>query len=188
LAAQLGLLTSEERRLAEGRLSAEDHVFGLARRVSIVPAEANPILNAQGSSPITERVRVADIARRPEAPLHALLLAAGQAADIEATEWAAIELKYAGYLEKERSAAARVAEMEDVPIPEGISYSKLNALSFEAREKLAAIRPGSIGQASRVPGVSPSDVQQLVLAVLRHRSSLRVSRETDPLLGEESFT
>jgi tRNA uridine 5-carboxymethylaminomethyl modification enzyme len=77
-----------------------------------------------------------------------------------------------------------MTEMDGLEIPESIAYSDLQALSFESREKLSAIRPASIGQASRVPGVSPSDVQQLILAVLRLRRS-GVSRETAPIDGGE---
>jgi hypothetical protein len=82
-------------------------------------------------------------------------------------------------LAKERLAAQKVAQMEELELPSDMDYGQLTSLSFEAREKLREIRPQSLGQASRIPGVSPSDIQNLVLALLRLRQTGRpVSRET----------
>jgi tRNA uridine 5-carboxymethylaminomethyl modification enzyme len=127
-------------------------------------------------------MRLADLARRPEVPLSILLelagLGSGQEDEIRSAD---IELKYAGYLTRERSAAARMSTMTDFKIPEELDYQGLNSLSFEAREKLHAIRPHTLGQASRIPGISPSDLQGLVLEVVRYRSEFgrrSVSRET----------
>jgi len=86
-----------------------------------------------------------------------------------ATEWADIELKYGGYLSRERRSAQRMAEMDGLRIPENMRYDGLHALSFEARQKLSAARPETLGQAGRIPGVSPSDLQNLVLAVVKSR-------------------
>jgi tRNA uridine 5-carboxymethylaminomethyl modification enzyme len=95
------------------------------------------------------------------------------------TGWADIELKYAGYLSKEQAAAQRVAEMEHLEMPVGIDYSILTALSTESREKLNRVRPRSLGQACRIPGVSRSDIQNLVMEVVRQRRMASpVSRET----------
>jgi tRNA uridine 5-carboxymethylaminomethyl modification enzyme len=185
LASQLGLLRDTERHLADARLEAEHQVLDLAESLSLTPSQANPLLAALGSTLIRERTRIAELARRPGLSLNALLEAAGQKLSEENTESPGIELKYSGYLAKERSAALRMAEMEDLEIPERLAYHQLDALSFEAREKLSAIGPSSIGQASRIPGVSPSDIQQLVLAILRLRSP--VSRETILQPGQ-SFT
>ena len=80
-------------------------------------------------------------------------------------EWADIELKYSGYSAKERSAASRLAGMDDFELPETIDYAALTALSIEARQKLGIGSARSLGQAGRIPGVSPSDLQALVLAV-----------------------
>jgi tRNA uridine 5-carboxymethylaminomethyl modification enzyme len=97
-----------------------------------------------------------------------LLSAAGVQEDFGA-EWADIELKYAGYLQRERRNASRMAEMEGLRIPGEMRYDALQGLSFEARQKLDAVRPATLGQAGRVPGVSPSDLQNLVFAVLKAR-------------------
>jgi tRNA uridine 5-carboxymethylaminomethyl modification enzyme len=89
----------------------------------------------------------------------------------DAAEWADIELKYRGYLARERNAAGRLARMEAFALPGEIEYRSLNTLSYEAREKLHSARPASLGQAGRIPGVSPSDLQSLVMEVLKLRRS-----------------
>jgi tRNA uridine 5-carboxymethylaminomethyl modification enzyme len=110
-----------------------------------------------------------------------LLEAAGIEAGEEEWRWADIELKYSGYLARERAGARRLTELEDFSLPAGLEYREFSALSFEAREKLQQIQPQSLGQAGRIPGVSPSDLQNLVAEVIRLRRTLgkgAVSRET----------
>jgi tRNA uridine 5-carboxymethylaminomethyl modification enzyme len=180
IAERMNLLSSEERSHAEARLVAEEGIRAMAESAVVTPDEANPLLVGRGSSEISEPRRIADLARRPELPLVELLRVAGLAWSDDSAEWADIELKYAGYLAKEQSAATRLAQMDDFGLPEHIEYRTLGTLSYEAREKLESIRPRSLGQASRIPGVSPSDLQSLVLEVLkqRRRAGSSVSRET----------
>jgi tRNA uridine 5-carboxymethylaminomethyl modification enzyme len=179
LAQRLGLLSSEEERRAEKRLGAEEEIRAIAESTAIAPASANPILQRLGSSGLTESVRIADLARRPEVPLSDLLSVAGVDSTDGSAEWADIELKYAGYLARERTAAERLTRMNDLLIPEHLEYHGLNSISYEAREKLQAVRPYSLGQAGRIPGVSPSDLQSLVFEILKRRNPGRtVSRET----------
>jgi tRNA uridine 5-carboxymethylaminomethyl modification enzyme len=134
-------------------------------------------LAAAGESPLLEPTRVAELARRPGLALVPLLAAAGQAVEAEEAEWANLELKYGGYLARERERAARLRRMETVALPADVDYATLLALSFEAREKLAVHRPATLGQAARVPGVSPSDIQALAFVVMR-AGKAPVSRET----------
>jgi tRNA uridine 5-carboxymethylaminomethyl modification enzyme len=177
VAIRLGMLSSTELQVAERRLRREEDVKFEAASTTIAPAAANQVLSAYGSSPVDQAMIVADLARRPEVPLAALLEQVG--IDSTDSEWAEIELKYAGYLARERAAAARLATMYELRIPEQLDFRNLKSLSYEAREKLHAVRPESVGQASRVPGVSPSDLQGLVAEVLKQRGTLRsVSRET----------
>jgi tRNA uridine 5-carboxymethylaminomethyl modification enzyme len=178
LAERLGLLGDEERRAANERLAAEDRVVGLAETTSIRPAEGNPLLERTGE-PISNAERIAGLVKRPGVSLAALLRAAG-VPDLsdEACQSPEVELKYAGYLAREREAALRLAEMDDFALPTALAYRELGTLSYEAREKLAATRPATLGQAGRIPGVSPSDLQNLVAAVLRLRTRPSVSRET----------
>jgi tRNA uridine 5-carboxymethylaminomethyl modification enzyme len=116
---------------------------------------------------VTERQKITELSRRPGVATGALLAAAGIDVESEALNWAEIELKYSGYLARERAAAAKLSELHDFPLPSNLNYSHLLSLSFEAREKLQRLQPASLGDAGRIPGVSPSDLQALVFEVLR---------------------
>ena len=102
--------------------------------------------------------------------LEHLLTATGYQTTDGAEEWAAIELRYGGYMERERDMAGKMLEMDEFGIPEGLEFAGLESLSYEAREKLTRHRPSSLGQAGRIPGVSPSDLQNLVMEVLKSRA------------------
>ncbi|UCF40125.1 MAG: tRNA uridine-5-carboxymethylaminomethyl(34) synthesis enzyme MnmG [Gemmatimonadota bacterium] len=174
LAAELGMLSVGERAELEGRMRGEDELVTLARRVNVEPATANPVLRELGQTEIAEPQRVADVALRPGVSLRDMLGRAvrsvpGHLDDVWMS--AEIELKYAGYLERERRAAARLAEMANFRLPQDLPYEELKSLSTEARQKLKRVRPQSLAQAGRIPGVSPSDLQNLVLEVVRRRSA-----------------
>jgi tRNA uridine 5-carboxymethylaminomethyl modification enzyme len=177
LAERLGLLLPDELRRAQCRLAREDEILGLAHHTSISVEPANHILAAAGSSLTTEAQTVASLAKRPGVSVRALFLGVGEQVEPDECEWAEIELKYAGYLARERAAADRLSQLDGFRLPANLEYSSFKTLSFEARQKLAAQRPGSLGQASRIPGVSPSDLQSLVVQVLKSRGA-GVSRET----------
>jgi tRNA uridine 5-carboxymethylaminomethyl modification enzyme len=177
IALEAGSLTPLEEKLARRRLEGEEAVLTWAKSTPISPADANPILQTLNSSEIKENARVADLAKRPEVPLQSLLDLLSKSGFSDSLEWAEIELKYSGYLSRERLAAERLKSMTECRVPEGLDYTQIKSLSTEAREKLQAIRPVSLGQAGRIPGVSPSDVQNLLGEILRHRRST-VSRET----------
>ncbi len=176
LAERLGLLTDQERSLAESRLLGEDAALTLARETSISPADANPVLRAMGSSTIDGPQRIAELARRPGVSLSKVLETIGEKLPVESLEWAEIELKYAGYLARERHSATRIAGMDEFQLPAELDYASLESLSIEARQKLVATRPQSLGQAGRIPGVSPSDLQSLVVAVIRWRRAVHGNR------------
>jgi tRNA uridine 5-carboxymethylaminomethyl modification enzyme len=171
VATGLGLLSSEELGRAERRLSSEDQLLASIESTKLDPTAANPILLAHGSSTISEPIGVAELARRPEVPLGDLMEIAGLTSPVGAEDWVSIELKYSGYLEKERAAAERIARMDDFILPPSFRYIDLRTVSYEAREKLQRIQPKSLGQARRIPGVSPSDLQSLVFEVLKARTS-----------------
>jgi tRNA uridine 5-carboxymethylaminomethyl modification enzyme len=162
-----GLWSDAERAAAEARLSREDDVLALAHSTAISPAAAAPVLEAAGTPRIPEPVRISELVKRPGVELAPLLLAAGVEVEPDEAESAGIELHYAGYLAKEREVAARLARHEGTPLPDDLPYSDLTNLSWEAREQLSRLRPTTIGQASRVPGVSPADVQVLSFEVYR---------------------
>ena len=172
LAERLGVLTDGERRAAERMLRDEEEILDAAAERVISPDQAAPILAAARSTGVTASHRIADLARRPGVPVAELLAAAGLPVSHETCRWADIELKYEGYLARERSAANRLAQMDGFELPDHLDYRSLQTLSFEAREKLQAIRPRSLGQAGRVPGISPSDLHCLVIEVLKRRTSV----------------
>jgi tRNA uridine 5-carboxymethylaminomethyl modification enzyme len=175
LAARLGLLTDDERRAAETRLGAEERRLAVSRETRISVEAANRLLESKGEAPVREPPLIADLATRPSIALteaFAAGLADTSASSILSVssaelDWAEIELKYAGYLARERNAASRLARLEQLPLPALVDYSELTAISFEAREKLRRIQPETLGQAARIPGVSPADLQVLAGAALK---------------------
>ena len=171
VARALDLYAPDEERAVARRLAAEDEALRLAERTSIAPAAAAPVLREAGSAPLAPAVRVAELARRQRVGLASLFAAAGAGGDLppEAVVSAELELKYAGYLDRERAAADRLRRLGELAVPADLPYADLRTLSVEARQKLAALRPVTLAQASRVPGVSPADVQNLVLEIERHR-------------------
>src|SRR5690242_5653475 len=170
LAERLGLLTDDERRTAMARLDKEERVLALARDTTITPDQAAPALAESGGSLATPE-RIAAVARRPHVSLKALLESVGaiDGVDAEAITAAEIELKYDGYLARERDAASRLAELASFTLPIDLPYPMLANLSTESRQKLERIRPTSLAQAARVPGVSPSDLHNLVMEAIRWR-------------------
>jgi len=124
-----------------------------------------------------------EVARRQDVSLRSLLAAVGVGAEIdeEALITADLEIKYAGYFERERAQADRMRNMGEFFLDPDLEYEKMRSLSLEARQKLSNLRPSSLAQASRIPGVSPSDLQNLVIEIERRRRKLmqiqqRISR------------
>ena len=170
LAARLGLLSAAELATAERRLKQEDDLLAAARATTIAPRAAAAALEPSGTT-LAEPERVASVVRRPGVSLGALLKAAGVpiTADDQSVASAEIELKYDGYLAREREAAARLAELAAFVLPADLPYLELKSLATEARQKLDRVRPSSLAQAARIPGVSPSDLHNLVVEAARRR-------------------
>jgi tRNA uridine 5-carboxymethylaminomethyl modification enzyme len=173
LAVSLGLLTPDESRAVEDRLAAEDRLLADARSSGITPAAAAGALAAAGSPPLPHAMRVAEVAKRTGVVFEDLLIAAGirVPSDREAITSVDLEIKYEGYFERERVNAARQRAMGDYPLPAEAPYRTMFSLSTEARQKLDARRPVSLAQAASIPGVSPADLQNLVLELAKWRSS-----------------
>src|SRR5437016_4315753 len=169
LAERLGLLTDAELRAAERRLAEEERIFDLARATTITPEQTAGPLEESGTR-LTESERIAVVAKRPGVSLGRLLVATGIAdAPADAVLAAEVEIKYDGYLAREREAAARLAELASFVLPPDLPYLELRTLATEARQKLDRVRPTSLAQAARIPGVTPSDLHNLVLAATRWR-------------------
>ena len=167
----LGLYSAPEEETISTRLSHENSALRLAEMTSIHPNEAAPILSAVGSSDLSQSVRIIEVARRQDVSLRDLLDAVGQGADLgdEAIVTADLEIKYAGYFERERVQAERMRRMGDFSLEDVLEYTEMKSLSVEARQKLSSLKPQSLAQASRIPGVSPSDLQNLVIEIERRR-------------------
>ena len=170
-ALSLGMFTEDERSVVDRRLRAEDRARELAERTSVRPDAVNDLLVAAGSAPIAHSVKVIELAKRQDVLLRALLTAAGVGDDLpdDVTITADLEIKYEGYFTRERDQAERLRRMGDFALDADLAYGEMQSLSFEARQKLSATRPLTLAQASRIPGVSPSDLQNLVLEVGKRR-------------------
>jgi len=161
---------AEESRIAE-RFAAEDDAMAIARSTSIRPDAAAPFLAATGSTPLPHAMRIAEVVKRQGISLSDLFAAAGVGGTIgsDALTTTELELKYDGYFERERSHADKMKRMGEFSLDEGLPYSQMRSLSTEARQKLTTIRPRTLAQASRISGISASDLQNLVIEVERYR-------------------
>ncbi len=167
LSTRLKLLNGEEQMTADRQIEAQQSAAALAASTTVSPEVANPVLLAAQAGPISGPHRVASLARRPRVELAALFSALGLEVDHSACAWADVELKYAGHIERDNRSVARLAKLDELRIPADLKLETLQSISFEAREKLARDRPASLGSARRLPGVSPSDLQSLLTAIVR---------------------
>lgn len=132
---------------------------------NVKPAQINPLLESRGSSPIVESKKLSDIATRPEVKVEDLMgfVPRGTNYSKEELESADISIKYKSYIEREKQMADKIKHLENLIIPRGFDFSKVTSLSIECRQKLERYKPETIAQASRISGVSPSDISVLLL-------------------------
>jgi tRNA uridine 5-carboxymethylaminomethyl modification enzyme len=168
---RLGMYSAFEEETIRTRLDQEGSAIELAKSVSIQPDQAAPVLSAAGSSKLLQAVKIVDVARRQDVSLRALFNAVNVGADLdrEALVTADLEIKYAGYFERERAQADRMRRMGAFALDASLEYDQMRSLSFEARQKLSRLKPRSLAQAAGIPGVSPSDLQNLVIEIERRR-------------------
>jgi len=168
----LGLISDERwERFCDSEREL-DRTSGMMRETVLTPtAEINERVRSMGSAALAKPARLAELVARPELTIVDVLENfAHEGIDEIATDALAraeIELKYAGYIEAERELVRRLREMEDVRIPEGFDYASMVHLSNEVREKLIEIRPATLGQAARIPGVTPAAVAILMIQLKR---------------------
>lgn len=163
--------TASDKRLARVREKQDGLAIieDLLRKTSITKAQADGILQRQGSSPLKQSVKAANVITRPGITLAHLeemnpeLKTALARFDTETKEQAEIQTKYAGYIRKERELAAKMVRLDDIRLPDSFNYHGVTALSYEGREKLSRVRPASLGQASRISGVTPADISVLMV-------------------------
>ncbi|MDP4760998.1 MAG: tRNA uridine-5-carboxymethylaminomethyl(34) synthesis enzyme MnmG [Crocinitomicaceae bacterium] len=168
----IGLADDERLLKVQHKVNQTNWLKKELRKIGITPEQANPLLTQKESTPITQQVKITSLLTRPHINLQDLLLVCPEAkiaADTAAEEDAdvliqtEVQLKYEGYIEREEEQANKLARLEDLMIPEKLSYDDIKSISLEAKEKLKKIKPRTIGQAARVSGVSPSDVSVLLI-------------------------
>ena len=165
----LGLASDERMKKLSEKQAALKNVMGVLQEYSVEPTSINDFLNSINSAPLPQKQKASQLLLRPALGLQEMMkvlpnLNLQLEHEIpEVLEQAEIQLKYQVYIGKERELVERMSQMEELPIPKNFEYRGIQSLSNEAREKLSRIRPQTLGQASRISGINPSDVQILMV-------------------------
>lgn len=167
---EIGLASEKRMRRMEHKFNESEKMVNFFKETSLTHEEANPILVEKESSPMTQSDKMFKVFSRPQIDLEDILkfekvqqYIQDNDLDKEIIEQAEIQVKYSGYIEKERNNAEKLTRLEDIKIPENFDYYKIKSMSIEAKQKLTAIRPITISQASRISGVSPADISVLLI-------------------------
>lgn len=174
---ELGLVDEERYRLMVSKREQRDRLIEFTRNFSLKPALINDALEALGTSPLKQGVKLVDLILRPQITIMSLLPYVDalrheverieESRRDEIIEAAEILIKYQGYIDREKMVADKIHRLEELKLPAAMDYSSIKALSTEARQKLEKIRPVTVAQASRIPGISPSDINVLLLLMGR---------------------
>ncbi len=173
LAHAIGLADDDRMHCLEEKQHQIANLTSIVQATSVSPTDANEWLEAHNSALLSQRVRLDALLLRPElglrelAVLSPVVVDAVAAVSDEVLQEVETSIKYQRYIEKEQEVASRILKFEDIPLPAGYDYFQLSALSYECREKLNRYRPVTIGQASRISGVSPADISVLLLTFAR---------------------
>ncbi len=172
ISAAIGLADSHRVELLKEKRGLTEQIIGFLEGYSIAPAEINEFLISVNTSPLKQKGKLVEVAKRPQVGLKDLVNqinelgkiyeSCGNRAD-EILESAEISIKYEGYIVRERKMADKIKRLERIKLDENFDYHRLKSLSTEARQKLTKVRPRTIGQASRISGVSPSDISVLLI-------------------------
>ena len=167
---EIGLASKDRMNRVIEKQEKTDDFVNFLQQSSIKPEDVNNILKDKESAEITQSMKMFKIASRPQLDFNDVRQFPGvndfiidNSIDNEIIEQTEIHVKYAGYIEKEKNNADKLNRLENIIIPQNFNYNKIKSLSFEAREKLSSIQPSTISQASRISGVSPSDVSVLLV-------------------------
>ncbi|MFB5676978.1 tRNA uridine-5-carboxymethylaminomethyl(34) synthesis enzyme MnmG [Paenibacillus terreus] len=174
---EIGLITEERyQSFLDKRNKVEQEVERLAS-VKVRPSEVNAMLEEAGSAPIQDGSNLLNMLRRPEVGYAQIeqISPSPLELDEEMKEQVEIQIKYAGYIEKQLQHVERLQKMEKKKLPEDIDYNDIQGLAMEAKQKLNKIRPVSIGQASRISGVTPADIS-ILLVYLEHYNRVKAAR------------
>ncbi len=186
----IGLADDARMSRVEAKMRFTDNLSAFVSNTPVTPAQANEMLESLQTPPVQQRVKLLNLLLRPEVGFSHLLQISPELADYVSTipedvrcdvvNASEILLKYQRYIEKEEDVANRILKFENVRLPDDFDYFSLQSLSYEAREKLTKMRPHTLGQASRISGVSPADVSVLLI-YLQQKNRVFVSRETEGL-------
>ncbi len=168
---EIGLVSRRNYENFERKKSSVESLVSFSRALSIKAGEINDYLKSIESDPLTQGRKLSDLLMRNNVTFESLRkvlpklekFIAENSISAETIEEAEIQIKYRGYIEREKFIAEKLHRLENIAIPAEFDYSQMNALTIEARQKLSKIRPATIGQASRIPGVSPADVNVLLV-------------------------
>ncbi|MFI1772620.1 tRNA uridine-5-carboxymethylaminomethyl(34) synthesis enzyme MnmG [Thalassobellus citreus] len=167
---EIGLATEKRLKRMEQKHNDAKKFVKFFADTSVKPEEANPVLESKGSSPVKQSDKMFKIFSRPNITIDDVRkfnaveqYIQDNNLDNEVIEQAEIQVKYSGYIAKEKNNADKLTRLEYVKIPENFDYSQIKSMSFEAREKLKKIQPTTVSQASRISGVSPNDISVLLV-------------------------
>jgi len=170
---ELGLISDERLEIVKQKVANSDEIVAFSRKQGIEMSQANDMLQELGTSPISQNVKLFSLLSRPQVSIEDVRKVSPALNELlskfdqETVEQAEIKIKYDSYFEKEQEIVAKMQKMEDKDINPDFDYAQLNSLSKEAREKLLKIKPRTLGQASRISGVSPSDISVLMVHISR---------------------
>lgn len=177
IAYQIGLADEHRFALLEEKQRLRDSIIELADTLTVRPSDVDALMEEAGTSPLKQGVKLRSLIERPQLailsiapfvePLAVLVDSLPEDRRLEIVEAAEILIKYEGYIARERLVAEKLRRLEDVKLSADTDYSQIRSLSTEARQKLDRHKPSSVGEASRIPGVSPSDVSILLLLMNR---------------------
>ena len=173
LSHDFGLASDERLRRVEEKLHFSEQLTDCVENTSVLPGEANAFLESLDTPAIDQKVKLKNLLLRPQVhigdllsisePLYGTLAAIPENLRDECLEYSEVLVKYQNYIDKEQDVANKILKYETVPLKEDFDYFSLQSLSYEAREKLSKMRPKTIGQASRISGVSPADISVLII-------------------------
>ena len=172
LVEKYGLISSERAKTLDYKKTTRDNIIAFCIKGRITPEKINPFLETITSSPLRQSIPLRDLILRPEISLTSILeffpdvcaiINKGDKMYVEIIEAAEILLKYSGYIDREKLLAEKTERLDKIFLKPDFDYKSLKSLSFEARAKLTKIKPSNLGQAARIPGVSPADIQVLII-------------------------
>lgn len=173
----MGLASEERMRRVEDKLKYSEELMKCVRNTSVLPSEVNDVLTEKGTPAIDQKVKMLNLLLRPQVNIADLMKMSAALQNVslqipedrraESLEYAEVLLKYQNYIDKEQEVADKLLKYENMPLKDDFDYFSLQSLSYEAREKLTKMKPKTVGQASRISGVSPADISVLIIYLTR---------------------